>query len=131
MEIKETVHQLDGPLLSHPPDSWSGIAVIFKFGFIIFSFKNILSMVSGIFLTFYHSDTDSPASLFRFPFKDTCDYIKSISHSVVSDSVTPWTVAHQAPLSMGFCRVIPFSRGSSPPRDQTQISHIAGIFFTV
>ena len=24
--------------------------------------------------------------------------------SVVSDSVTPWTVAHQAPLSMGFSR---------------------------
>ena len=25
-----------------------------------------------------------------------------LSHSVVSDSLTPWTVAHQAPLSMGF-----------------------------
>ena len=25
-----------------------------------------------------------------------------VSRSVVSDSVTPWTVAHQAPLSMGF-----------------------------
>ena len=24
--------------------------------------------------------------------------------SVISDSVTPWTVARQAPLSMGFCR---------------------------
>ena len=27
-----------------------------------------------------------------------------LSCSVVSDSVTPWTVAHQAPLSMGFSR---------------------------
>ena len=27
-----------------------------------------------------------------------------VSHSVVSDSVTPWTVAHQAPLSKGFSR---------------------------
>ena len=28
-----------------------------------------------------------------------------LSHSVVSDSfVAPWTVAHQAPLSMGFSR---------------------------
>ena len=27
-----------------------------------------------------------------------------IIHSVVSDSVTSWTVAHQAPLSMGFSR---------------------------
>ena len=26
------------------------------------------------------------------------------SRSVVSDSATPWTVAHQAPLSMGFSR---------------------------
>ena len=25
-------------------------------------------------------------------------------HSVLSDSVTPWTVAHQAPLSVGFFR---------------------------
>ena len=27
-----------------------------------------------------------------------------LGHSVMSDSVTPWTVAHQAPLSMGFSR---------------------------
>ena len=27
-----------------------------------------------------------------------------LSHSVVSDSATPWTVAHQAPLSMEFSR---------------------------
>ena len=27
-----------------------------------------------------------------------------LSHSVVFDSVTPWTVAHQPPLSMGFSR---------------------------
>jgi len=26
------------------------------------------------------------------------------SHSVVSDSATPWTAAHQAPPSMGFSR---------------------------
>jgi len=30
---------------------------------------------------------------------------ESVSHSVVSDSLaTPWTVAHQAPLSVGFSR---------------------------
>ena len=29
---------------------------------------------------------------------------ESVSHSVVSDSVTPWTVACQAPLSMGFSK---------------------------
>ena len=27
-----------------------------------------------------------------------------LSHSVMSDSVTPWTAACQAPLSMGFSR---------------------------
>ena len=36
-----------------------------------------------------------------------------VSRSVVSDSATPWTVAHQAPLCMGFSRqehwtVLPF-----------------------
>ena len=29
---------------------------------------------------------------------------ESVGHSVVSDSVTPWTVALQAPLSVGFSR---------------------------
>ena len=29
---------------------------------------------------------------------------ESVGRSVISDSVTPWTVAHQAPLSMGFSR---------------------------
>ena len=38
---------------------------------------------------------------------------------------TPWTIAHQAPLSMGFSRqenkwvAMPSPRGSSQPRDQT------------
>ena len=45
---------------------------------------------------------------------------------VVSDSVTPWTVAHQTSLSVGFFQArilewvnISFSRGSSQPKDQT------------
>ena len=29
---------------------------------------------------------------------------ESVSYSVVFDSVTPWTAARQAPLSMGFSR---------------------------
>ena len=28
----------------------------------------------------------------------------NVSSSVMPDSVTPWTAAHQPPLSMGFCR---------------------------
>ena len=54
--------------------------------------------------------------------------------------VTPWTVAHQAPLLMGFFKkntgmvAISSSRGSSWPRDCTHISCvscIAGGFFTL
>ena len=52
----------------------------------------------------------------------------------------PWTVAHQVPQSMGFTRqptntqwwvAIPFSRGSSQPRDWTWISSIASGFFAI
>ena len=52
--------------------------------------------------------------------------------------VVPWTVAHQAPLSMGILQArilewvaIQSSRGSSQTRDQTQVSCIAGRFFTI
>ena len=56
----------------------------------------------------------------------------------MSDSfATPWTVAHQIPLPMGFPKQeywtglpVSFSRGSSWPRDQTDISCIEGVFFT-
>ena len=51
---------------------------------------------------------------------------------------TSWTVAHQAPLSMGIlqARILewvatPSSRGSSQPGDPIQISWIADGFFTV
>ena len=57
----------------------------------------------------------------------------ALSCSVMSDSATPWTVAHQAPLSMGILQAkilewvaMPFSRGPSQTRDQTQLSHTAG-----
>jgi len=50
--------------------------------------------------------------------------------------VTPWTVSCQAPLSMGISQAripesvaISFSRGTSQPRDQTQVSCIADRFF--
>ena len=56
----------------------------------------------------------------------------------MSDSlVTPWTVARQVPLSMEFSRQgilewvgFPFSRESSQPRYRTQVSGIAGGFFS-
>ena len=52
--------------------------------------------------------------------------------------VTLWTVVHQAPLSVGIlqARIVEWvamssSRGSFQPRDRTQVSCIAGAFFTV
>ena len=61
-----------------------------------------------------------------------------LSHSVVSNSVTPRTVALQAPLSMGILQAgilewvaMLSSRGSSQPRDRTQVSIIVGRFFTI
>ena len=48
--------------------------------------------------------------------------------------VNPWTVARQAPLSMGILQArilewvaMPSSRGSSPPRDGTRISYVSCI----
>ena len=40
--------------------------------------------------------------------------VKSVSRSVMSDSATPWTVACQAPLSMGFSRQEYWSGQSFP-----------------
>ena len=55
-----------------------------------------------------------------------------------STHATPWTIARQAPLFMWILQArilewvaMPSSRGSSQPRDQTQISCIAGRFFIV
>ena len=52
-----------------------------------------------------------------------------LSHSVMSYSVTLWTVARQAPLSMGFSRQaywsgLPFS-SPSPPRDPTHVFSVS------
>ena len=57
---------------------------------------------------------------------------------LVAQFETPWTVLLQAPLSMGIlqARILQWvamtsSRASSPPSDQTQVSRIAGRFFTI
>ena len=50
---------------------------------------------------------------------------KSVSRSVTSDSATPWTVGHQYGVLQARILewvAIPFSRESSQPRDQTQVS---------
>ena len=60
-----------------------------------------------------------------------------LSHSVVYDSLQPHGLDCQAPLSMEIlqARILErvatlSSRASSQPRDRSQVSHIAGGFFT-
>ena len=64
--------------------------------------------------------------------------LNMFSHLVVSDSVSPWTVVCQAPLSTGILQArilewiaISSSRESFWSRDWIQVSHIAGGFFTI
>ena len=56
----------------------------------------------------------------------------SESRSVVSDSLQPHGLTVHGILQARILEWVafPFSRGSSQPRDQTQVSHIAGRFFT-
>ena len=64
-------------------------------------------------------------------------YFHSVNYSVMSDSVTPWTVACQAPLSMEFSSQeywsgLPFfSRGHLPKRDRIWVSCTAHGLFTI
>ena len=62
--------------------------------------------------------------------------VKSLSH--VRFFETPWTVAYQASSVHGILQArilewvtISFSRGSSRPRDRTQVSHIGGRHFNL
>ena len=49
-----------------------------------------------------------------------CDPMASIVHGILEARILEWVE----------CIAFPFSRGSSQPRDQTQVSCIAGGFFT-
>ena len=71
-----------------------------------------------------------------FHLSDECVSALSLSHIQLLASL--WTVACQAPLSMGFSRQgywsgepFPSPGGSSQPRDRTWVSCIAGGFFTI
>ena len=46
-----------------------------------------------------------------------CDLMDYTAHGILQARILEWVA-------------FPFSRGSSQPRDQTQVSHIAGGFFT-
>ena len=80
-------------------------------------------------------------SNFHFHFTSTCLVSKHRPIVLSRSSVrlfVPWTAAGQAPLSVGILQArtlewvaMPSSRGSSQPRDQTQVCHTAGGFYTV
>ena len=64
--------------------------------------------------------------------------LRTYSLSCVRLFTAPWTIAHQALPSIEVlpARILewvamPSSRGSSQPRDQSQVSCIAGRFFTI
>ena len=65
-----------------------------------------------------------------FPLSSPAFGITCFCYLFLSDSfVTPWTVAHQAPLSMGFTRQaywnwLPFPLPRDCPRDWTWVSYI-------
>ena len=65
-------------------------------------------------------------------------YACLLSRSVVSNSLWPVDCSPPGSSVRGILQArildwvaIPFSRGSSPPRSRTQVSHIVGRFFTV
>ena len=71
----------------------------------------------------------------RLEVQDKCFSIHDVRAltSVVSNSVTLWTIARQAPLSLGILQArilesvaMPSSRGSSQPRDRNYVSCIEG-----
>ena len=91
----------------------------------------------GLNLRFQHWQADSlPLSHWGKYYHITES--ESVSHSVVSDSVTPWTTAHQAPWSVEFSRQgywngLPFPSlgGLSDSRIKPGSPALAGRFLAV
>ena len=85
----------------------------------------------------YNNAQESVTKTFPKPKKcSKTKWLAVLSDLVVSDSATPWTVARQAPLSMGILQAgilqwvaMPSFRGSLQPRDRTQVPCIAGRFY--
>ena len=72
----------------------------------------------------WHNETDC--------YSLSADLHESGSHSVVSDSLQPHDYTVHGILQVRILEWVafPFSRGTSQSRDGTQVSHIAGGFFT-
>ena len=115
----------------------------FLFLFLIIPFYISLFTLELFF--FYYKN--SPQSIFQFRFSGDSllgficlmmSLVKVKVSQLCPTLVNPWTVACKVRLSMGLSstRILewvafPFSRESSQPRDRTQVSHIAGGFFTI
>ena len=92
-------------------------------------FKPFNNLRIDFFLAFYIQNSISWFIIFSY--LQVC----MLSHFChVQLFATPWTVAHEAPLSMGilWARILdwvamPSSRGSSQPRDQTHFSYVSCI----
>ena len=100
------------------------------------------SLNSSIFLEYclwsVYFNSPSIYWLLQYPSSSTSCAVLCLVTCHVRLFATPWTVAHQAPLSMGVLRArilewvaMPSSRGSSQPSNWTQVSCIAGRFLTI
>ena len=94
-----------------------------------------MALAHGNFGSYIYSATKYHEALEEgYPRVSTC--MHACSCSVVSDCLRPpWTIAHSV-LGILQARIlkwvaIPFSRGSSQPRDWTWVSCIAGRFFKI
>ena len=61
--------------------------------------------------------------------KELGKFFACVSHSVIPDSATPWTVAHQAPLSLGFSRQehwsgLPFPLQCRKVKSESEVAHL-------
>ena len=132
--------------LSHPYMTTGKTIALTRWTFVDKVMSLLLNMLSRLVITFLLRSRHLLISWLQSPSAVILDLkkVKSNTVSTVSPSVchvqffaTPWTVAHQTSLSTEFSRqelewvAIPFSRGSSRPQDWTQVSCIAGRFFTV
>ena len=102
---------------------WVTVVCLFIPWWGIFGFSGLVGVMNG-------AAVDSSVHVL-------CSYSCVCAHSVMSDSANPWTVAHQAPLCLGFPRQeywsgLPFSfPGDCPdPGIKPASPALAGGFFT-
>jgi len=114
------------------------------FTFLLICFPKCFLCIFNLVLTFHERFTNTTFKDMHGSLRQSlCSLFQYIYPCclVIQLCLTLWAhgcVAHQTPLSMGILQArilewvaMPSSRGSSQPRDQTQVSRIAGGFFTI